>query len=94
MSRRTSPGTDRGQLVDISDQQQVRAGGDGLAELVGQQQIQHGGFVDDHEVGLQGSVFVVSGVASGFELQNAVDGHRIVPGQFGQPFRGPPGGRG
>ena len=46
------PGTDRGQLVNISDEQQVRSGRDSLGKFVGQQQIQHGGLIDDDEVGV------------------------------------------
>jgi hypothetical protein len=45
--------TDRRQLVNIADQQQVRPGRDGLGELVGQQQIQHRGLIDHHEIGIQ-----------------------------------------
>ena len=58
-------GADRGQLVDVADQQQVRAGRDGLDQLVGQDQIQHGRLVDDHQVGVQRVVPVEGGSPPG-----------------------------
>src|SRR5690606_36751961 len=85
---------DRGQLVDVADEQQVGAGGDGLDELVGQQQVQHGGLVDDDEVGVEGVVAVEGGVAAGAQLQQPVDGGGLVAGQLGQALGGAAGGGG
>ncbi len=84
-------GSDRGQLVDIPDQEQVRPWRDGLGELVGQQEIQHGRLVDHDEVGVQRPVTVVGGVPARAQLQQPVDGGRLVTGQLGQPFGGPAG---
>jgi hypothetical protein len=59
------PRADGGQLVDVADEQQVCAGCDGFDEFVGQQDVEHGGLVDDHQVGVEGVVAVEGGVAAG-----------------------------
>jgi hypothetical protein len=46
-------GPDRRQLVDVADQEQVRAGRDRLDELVGQDHVDHRGFVDHDQVGVK-----------------------------------------
>ncbi|CAM5536850.1 hypothetical protein SHIRM173S_13063 [Streptomyces hirsutus] len=48
---------DAGQLVDVLDEEEVRARGHRLDQLVGQQQIEHGRLVDHHQVGVQLRVF-------------------------------------
>ena len=92
-SRRTSPGADGRQLVDVADEQQVGPGGDGFDEFVGQDQVEHRGLVDDEEVDVEGMVPVEGGVAAGAQRQEPVDGRGGLPGEFGEPFRGPPGRR-
>ncbi len=59
-------GADAGQLVDIADEEQVGARRNGLDQLVGQEEVQHGGLVHDDEVGVERPVPVVGGVAPGF----------------------------
>jgi len=39
-------GADGGELIDITDEQQMRSFGDGLDELVGQDDVHHRGLVD------------------------------------------------
>ena len=58
-------GADGGKLVDVADEQQMRAGWYGFDELVGQDQVEHGGLVDDEQVDVEGVVAVVGGVAAG-----------------------------
>ena len=86
-------GADRGELVDVADQQQMRPGRDGLDQLVGQDHVHHRGLVDHDQVGVQRVVAVVFGVAAGLQLQQPVHGGGLVAGQLGQPFGGPAGGR-
>ena len=45
----------RGQLVDVAYQQQVRAGAQRLEQLVGQDQVEHRGFVHHQQVESSGS---------------------------------------
>ena len=63
------PGADRGQLVDVADEQQVRARRDRLDELVGQDHVHHRGLVDHHQVRVEGFVGVEGRVAARAELQ-------------------------
>jgi hypothetical protein len=53
------------ELVDVADEQQVRSFGDGLDELVGQDDVHHRGLIDHDQVGVEGVVAVVFGVAAG-----------------------------
>ena len=87
------PGADRGQLVHIADQQQMRPRRDRLDEFVGQDQVEHAGLVDHDQVGVDRVVPVEAGVPARAQLQQPVHGGGRVPGQLGQPFRRPPGGR-
>ena len=47
-------GADGGELVDIAHQEQVRAGLQGFEQVVGQQQVEHGGFIHHQQVDRQG----------------------------------------
>ena len=58
-------GADGGELVDVADEQQMRSFGDRLDELVGQDDVHHRGLVDHDQVGVEGVVAVVFGVAAG-----------------------------
>jgi len=51
-------GADAGQLVYVANQQQVSANRDCFQQMIGQQQIQHRCFIDDHQVCLQRVFFV------------------------------------
>ena len=86
-------GADRGELVDVADQQQMRSVGDRLDQLVGQDHVHHRGLIDHDQIGVQGVVAVVFGVAAGLQLQQPVNGGGLVAGQLGQPLGGPAGGR-
>ena len=86
-------GADRGELVDVADQQQMRSLGDRLDQLVGQDHVHHRGLIDHDQIGVQRVVAVVSGVAAGLQLQQPVNGERLVAGQLRQPLGGPAGGR-
>jgi hypothetical protein len=86
-------GADRGELVDVAGQQQMRPGRDGLDQLAGQDHVHHRGLVHYDQIGVQRVVAVVSGVAAGLQLQQPVHGGGRVAGQLGQPFGGPAGGR-
>ena len=45
-------GADRGELIDVADEQQMRSFGDGLDELVGQDDVHHRGLVDHDQIGV------------------------------------------
>src|SRR5512138_86893 len=47
-----------GQLIDIAEKNQMAARVDGAQQVIHQRQIDHGGFVDDDEIGLQWILFV------------------------------------
>jgi len=85
------PGADRGELVDVADQQQVRALWDGLDQLVGQDDVHHRGLIHHDQIGIQGMVTVVFGVTAGLQLQQPVHGGGLVAGQLRQPLGGPAG---
>jgi hypothetical protein len=87
------PGADRGQLVHVTDQQQMRPRRDRLDQFVGQDQVEHAGLVDHDQVGVERMVPVEAGVPARAQLQQPVHGGGRVPGQLGQPFRRPPGRR-
>ena len=74
------PGADRGQLVDVPDEQQVRARRDRFDQFVGQDHVDHRGLVDHYQVRVQGFVGVEGRVAARAELQQPVDGGRVVAG--------------
>ena len=46
-------GTDRGQLIDITDDEQGRLGRDRLEKRVHQQHVHHRGFVDNQQVAVE-----------------------------------------
>jgi hypothetical protein len=82
------------QLVHVPGEQQVRARRDRFEELVGQDDVDHGGLVHHHQVCVQRLVGVEGRVAARAQLQQAVDGGGVVAGQFGQPLGRPAGGGG
>ena len=85
---------DRGQLIHIADQEQLCAGRHRLEQVIGQQQVEHRGFVYHQVIDLE-RVFLVALEAQGRGgFQQAVDGTGRVASRFGQTLGGPPGGRG
>lgn len=87
-SRRTSPAADAGELVDVPDEQQVGARRHRLDQLVGEQEVEHGGLVHDHQVGVQRPVLVVRRVPARLELQQPVHGGGVRSGQLGESLGG------
>jgi hypothetical protein len=85
---------DAGELVHVTDEQEVGTGWDGLDQLVGQQHIQHGGLVDHHQVGVQGMVAVKGGISTRAQLQQPMQGRGLQPGQLPKALGSPPGRRG
>ena len=87
--------SDRGQLIDVADEDQASAAGHRLQELTGERDVQHRGLVDDHQIGLEGALAAAAeAAADGVVLQQAVDRLRRQSGGEGQAVCGPPGGRG
>ena len=61
--------------------------------MVGQQQVEHRGLVDDGYVGGQGVGLVdVEAVGAGLELEQAVDGHGLGAGGLGEALGRAAGG--
>ena len=85
---------DRGQLVDVADEQQVAVGADGLKQIVGQHQVEHRRLVDDDHISVDGVVLVATEALARLELQQAVDRLRLAPRGLRQSLGGPPRGRG
>ena len=85
----------RRELVHIANQQQVAALVDGAKQVVHQQDIDHRGLVDDHQVGVQRVLLIAQEWTPGarFELQQAVDRLGFQTGGLSEPFGGPPGWR-
>jgi hypothetical protein len=54
MSASTCPGPDRGQLVDIADDQQRRVVRNRFHERLHQQDVDHRGLVDDEQIAIEG----------------------------------------
>jgi hypothetical protein len=84
-------GADAGELVHVSDEEEMGSWGHGLDQLVGEEEVEHGGLVHDHQVGVQGAVLVVGRVAAGLEFQEAVDGGGLGAGEFGESLGGAAG---
>lgn len=51
-------GTDGGQLVDVADQEKVTVFGEGAKEAVHEEDVYHGAFVDDEQLGVERAGFV------------------------------------
>jgi hypothetical protein len=78
-------------LIRVADQEQVRAGCQGLDQLIGQEDVQHAGFIHDHEVGGQGMVRPPTGLPAGAEFQDPMQGRRRMAGGLRHAFGGAPG---
>ena len=80
-------GADARQLIHVADQHQVRARPDGADQVLGQEQIEHGGLVHDDQVGVEGVGLVPGETQQAvlrLDLQHAV--HRLgqLPGGLAQ----------
>jgi hypothetical protein len=72
----------------------VGSGGDLLQQALGQGQVEHGGFVDDEEVGVQGVAVEQALPRGAVGAQQPVHGGGRVAGQVGEAFGGAAGRRG
>ena len=89
------PRPHRGQLIRVAHQEERGGEGNRLEQVVGEQDIDHGRLIHDHEVGLQR----IPGVPleppfARVPFQQPMERARLVPGDLGQPLRGAPRGRG
>ena len=81
---------DRGELVDVADEQQRGARGQGADERLHQQNVDHRGLVDDEEVAAEWVRLVaLEAAVLRVGLQQAVDRLRLDAGGLGQPLRRP-----
>ena len=83
-----------GELIDIPHKEQVRAVFEGFEQTVGEDQIEHGGFIYHEEVYGEGVFFVWGEAARGGVVEHPMDGGGGVAGGFGEAFGGAPGGGG
>ena len=87
-------GTDRGELIDIPHKEKVTVNRNRFEQAVGEDEVEHGGFVDDDHVGVYGVVFAAGKPFVRFEFEEAMDRFRFTAGRFGEPFGGAAGGGG
>ena len=88
-------GADRGQLVGVAHEQELRAVGDGLQQVVEEDDVDHRGLVDDDQVGLELAVGVALEEALlRAELEEPVQRLGGATGGLGEPLRGAAGGGG
>ncbi len=89
MSPRTWPGPDRGELVDVADQEERGTGRQGAHQRLHQQDVDHRRLVDHEEVAGERVLLVALEAAIlRVGLEQAVDGLRLDAGGLGQPFGG------
>ena len=87
-------GADRGQLVDVADDQQRRALGHRLEQRVHQQHVDHRRLVDDQQVAVERMLAVsLETAALGVDLEQPVDRLGLDPGRLGHPLGGAAGRR-
>ena len=85
---------DGGQLIAVPDEDDLRLFGHGFEQVVCQHRIQHRDLVGDEHIAGQGIVLVkLETAGGGVELEQAMDGLRIAPCDFGESFGGASGGR-
>ena len=78
------------QLVDVTHNQHLCVFGDGFEERVRQEEVEHGGLINDDGLRLQRVALVVAELHGlGIKGQQAVDGFGLPPGHFGEPLRRP-----
>ena len=84
----------RWKLVHVPDQQQVRAWPQGLEQIVGQDQVKHGGFVHYQEVCREWVVLIVLEAFERGEFQQTVDGAGVPSAGFSLALGSTSGGGG
>ncbi len=72
------PGIHRRELVGIAQQDHPGAGGNRLKQLMGQLQVQHGSFINHHQIKRQAKLRSVLGAAFFIHAQQSVNGLRLV----------------
>ncbi len=88
------PRSDRGQLVDVADDQQRGIVRHRLQQRLHQHDIDHRGLVDDQQVAVERVVAVaLEAAALGVDLEQPVDGLGLEAGRLGHALGGAAGGR-
>ena len=83
---------DRGQLVDVADDQQRGIVGHRLQQRLHQHDVDHRGLVDDQQVAVERVVAAaLEAAALGVDLEQPVDGLGLEPGRFGHALGGAAG---
>ena len=86
------PRPDRGQLVDVADQEQGRPARHRLEQRVHQRHVDHRDLVHDQQVALERVLLVALEAALGrVGLEQAVQGPGLAAGGLAQPLGGPAG---
>ena len=83
---------DRGQLIDVADEDHRRRAGRGLEQLVGQGHVDHRALVGHQQVAVERGEFVALELAVGrIDLQEAMDGLGLEAGGLRQALGGASG---
>ena len=87
-------GADRGQLVDVADDQQRGAVRHRAQQRVHQRHIHHGGLVDHQQVAFQRiAAGAAEAAVDGIDFEQAMDGAGIAAGRLAHALGGAPGRR-
>ena len=87
-------GADARELIDVADEHEPRAIGDGVEERARERRVDHRGLVDDHGVGVDRRVRrALEAPRARVDLEEAVDRNCLAPGRLGHPLRRAPGRR-
>jgi hypothetical protein len=78
--------TNRGQLVSITNEQQMRFSWQGRQKLSHQRSVDHGAFIQDEKITRERSSAMASPLTSALILQQAMQGLRLNAGAFIQSF--------
>jgi len=80
-------------LIDIADQDEAGLEGQGAEEMAHEREVDHGTFIDNEQVAIQGIVFPAEEPAgAGLDFEEAMDGAGREAGGFGESFGGAAGG--
>ena len=92
-SRSTSPAPTDGSWSTSPTNNRLRPRLNRFEQIIGQQQVEHGGFVHDQEIQIERIFIVVFETFQRGKFQQAMNGSRRSPGCFGKSFGGAPGRR-
>jgi hypothetical protein len=84
-------GSDGGQLVGVSDEDDAAVGRDRLHQARHEAKVDHGGFVDDEEIAGEGTMAVSRESGHRLILEGAVQGEGLASGAFGKALGGASG---